>query len=157
MKGNAWSSQAADAFLRVGGTSLGGWAFLYWYFSASATSLKKNQLINVKLVPETVINRGCKNNAEGESPRLCLWRQLLHYLAAIPLIPHSPPVSVPLVPSPSHDSQAMLCGSAWCAGLCPRFTAQGQGVIWTEMQQTHEEESELAAFLGLRALLPLLL
>lgn len=55
---NAWNTQAADGFSPSEGISLGGWASVYGYFSASATSLKRNQLINVKLVLETVVDAG---------------------------------------------------------------------------------------------------
>jgi len=70
-------------------------------------SPKRNQLLTVKLVTETVISAGCSNSIEGESPGLCPWRSLLHYLEATPLpasllIPRAPPVSVPPVTSPPH-------------------------------------------------------
>lgn len=97
--GAAGALQLLMVFLEKGGNAkprLVGEPLLF-----SATSLKRNQLLNVTLVPETVTSAGC-NKPDGESPGLCLWRRLLHHLEVTPpvslLTPRPPPVSGPSGP-----------------------------------------------------------
>lgn len=42
-------------------------------------------MLNVKLASGTVISAGRSSNVERESPGLCLWRRLLHYLQGNPI------------------------------------------------------------------------